>query len=137
MKIGYILLKGTFIIYFLLGIFFSLSGLFFSTGMFMYAIADKESPLFITMIWLIFICFTILFNIKILINIIKKLILKKDIIFYIILFYNINIDFATLGNYNMPFSLIFFNIHHILGSISIIFYGLYLIFKEKKNIEKR
>lgn len=137
MKIGYILLKVTLIIYFLLGIFFSLSGLFFSTGMFIYAVADKSLSLFVTMIWLILICFTIIFNIKLLINIIKSLMLKKDIIFYIILFYNINIDFATLGSYNMPFSLIFLNIHHILGIISIIFYGLYLILREKKNIEKR
>lgn len=137
MKIGYIFLKVTFIIYFLLGIFFSLSGLFFSTGMFMYAISDKSLSLFIAIIWLILICLTIIFNITFLINIIKGLILKKDIIFYIILFYNININFATLGSYNRPFSLIFFNIHHILGIISIIFYGLYLILREKKNIEER
>lgn len=136
MKIGYIFLKVILIIHFLLGIFFSLSGLFFSTGMFMYAVADKALPLFITMIWLILICFTIFLNLCVLINIIKNLISKKDIIFYIILFYNINIDFATLGTYNMPFSLIFLNMQHILGIISIISYSLYLIWKEKKNIEK-
>ena len=136
MKKGYLLLKIIFIIYFLLGIFFGLGGLFISIGMFIYA-GDNQLSLGVILVWAILICFTICLNLYILIKIIKNLVLKKDIIFYIILFYNINIDFATLGTYNMPFSLIFLNIHQILGIISIIFYGLYLIWEEKKNIEKR